>query len=98
LKENAYQGLIIRRLNKEYPGAIVLKNDSSYMQGIPDVVIFYQDRWAMLEVKTSEDAPFEPNQEYYIEKLDEMSYASVVYPENEDEVFYELQHALCDRR
>lgn len=97
MKESIYQGLIIRRLEKEYPGCLVIKNDSGYIQGIPDLLILFENRWAMLEVKASEDAPTEANQPYYVEYLNNMSYAAFIYPENEDEIFYELQLALGAR-
>lgn len=98
-RETQYQRLVIRRLESEYPGCIILKIPSDQIQGIPDLLILYEDRWAMLEVKTSVDEPFQPNQEYYIAHINEtMSYCSVIYPENEDQVFYELSYSLGDRR
>ena len=95
MKESVYQARIIRRLNKVFPGCLVIKNDPTYIQGIPDLLILFGLRWAALEVKTSEKAPTQPNQPYYISLLSEMSYAAFVYPENEETVFYELQLALC---
>lgn len=94
MKENVYQAKIIRKLKQLFPECVVIKNDSSYIQGIPDLTIYYGPRWAMLEVKVSEDAPEQPNQGYYVEKLNEMSYAAFIHPGNEKEVLRELQHAL----
>ena len=56
-----------------FPGAIVLKNDPNYIQGIPDLTVFYQDKWATLEVKKSENASHQPNQDYYVGLMNEMS-------------------------
>jgi hypothetical protein len=98
LLESQYQRLLIEKLEAEYPGCLVLKNDSSYRQGIPDLVIFFEDRWAFLEVKASAKAPFRPNQEYYLAMLDEMHFASVIYPSIEEEVLGALQQALRPRR
>lgn len=98
VKENVYQARIIRRLKKEFPESIVIKNDSSYIQGIPDVLILHGPRWAMIEVKVDAYSDVQPNQEYYVTKLNEMSYATFVFPENEEQVFHELQLALCFRR
>lgn len=94
MQERVYQTKVIKRLRKEFVGCFILKNDSDYLQGVPDLSVFYGPNWAMLEVKASRDSDFQPNQEYYISELNQMSYASVIYPENEDEVFAELHHVL----
>lgn len=98
--ERDYQPKVIKKIQRMLPGCLVLKNDSAYRQGIPDWVIFYEDRWAMLEIKrqrpTSRD--FEPNQEWYIDHLDNMSFCACIYPENEKEVLSALQSALSSRR
>jgi hypothetical protein len=89
--ERNYQAGLIRRIKKRFPGCVVLKNDPNYIQGIPDLTILYGPQWAVLEDKASENAPFRPNQEYYLELLGNMSAAGVIYPENEKEVLDELQ-------
>lgn len=89
--ENKFQSKLIKDIKKEFPGCMVLKNDSSYLQGVPDLSIFYKDHYAMLEVKKSKNAKRQPNQEYYVDKLNKMSYASFVYPENRDRVMEELK-------
>ena len=98
MRESVYQSDLIKRLKIIYPGVIILKNDPTYIQGIPDLSIFFEDRWAMLEVKPSAKAPAQPNQEYYVEYLNSMSYSSFVFPENEHEVLSELQYTFGARR
>lgn len=98
MAENAYQAKLIKKLQKLLPGCIIQKNDANYRQGFPDLTIFYGDRWAALEVKDHANAPTQPNQPYYVEKLNEMSYAAFIYPENESEVLSELQRALTSGR
>jgi len=98
MTENVYQAKLIKKLYKMFPGCEILKNDSGYRQGILDLTIFYGKRWAMLEPKRSKTASFRPNQEYFIKKLNEMSFASAIYPENEKEVLTALQKALSPRR
>jgi hypothetical protein len=98
MREGAYQTKIINKLKTMFPGCVVLKNDSSYIQGIPDLTVFYNDRWAMLEVKISKDASSQPNQEHYIHELDAMSFAAFIYPENEEAVLSELQSAFRSPR
>ena len=96
--ESKFQAHIIKRLEQTFPGCVVLKNDSGYRQGIPDLLVLYKTFWAMLEIKPAYNFHFQPNQEYYLGILNEMSFAAVVFPENEDEIFDDLQHAFATRR
>lgn len=98
MRETVYQSRLILKLRAMFEGCIILRNDPSYIQGIPDIVILFGDRWAALEVKPSETAILRPNQAHYIEMMDEMSFAALIFPENEDEVLHDLQHALYDNR
>lgn len=92
--ENAFQAKLIKELKIIFPGAIVTKLDANHIQGIPDLLILYKDRWAVLECKKSANEPFRPNQPYYLKKMNEMSFASVIFPENKEEVLNGLQSAL----
>jgi hypothetical protein len=92
--EAQYQAGLIKRLKEKFPGILVLKNDPNWIQGIPDLTLIYHKRWAMLECKRSYNAPHRPNQDYYIEKLNLLSYAAFVYPENEEVIMHDLEHAL----
>ncbi len=82
---------MIKDLKNLFPGCIVLKNDPNYIQGIPDLTIFYMNKWATLEVKRDENARHQPNQDYYVGKMDDMSFSRFIYPENKEEVLDELQ-------
>lgn len=93
-REAAYQSLLIKRIYDTFPGAVVLKNDANYIQGFPDLLVLYNNHWAALETKRFENARHQPNQDYYVEKLNSMSYASFISPENEKEVLHALQQAL----
>ncbi len=92
--ESRYQGQLIKRLKGMFPGCIILKNDSGYMQGVPDLTILYGPHWATLEVKAAKNAPHQPNQEWYVEQMHQMSFSAFIYPSNEDGVLYELQQAF----
>ena len=92
--EAAYQSHLIKRIKELLPGAIVLKNDSSYIQGIPDLLILWETHWALLEVKVTANASVQPNQVYYVEKAQDMSFGAFIWPENEEDVLYELQSAF----
>ena len=73
---------------------MVLKNDPTYLQGVPDLIVLNGSKWAMLECKQSGNASHRPNQDYYIEKLGAMSFASFISPDDEDEVLIKMKTAL----
>lgn len=98
MRESAYQAHVIRELHQRLPGCVVMKNDPNYIQGIPDLTILYGVGWATLEVKISENAPERPNQGYYVDIMNEMSFSAFIYPEIEEEVLDALQQALKPRR
>lgn len=89
--ESRYQAKLIRKLKDLFPGCMVFKMDPNYIQGIPDLLVLYEDQWAMLEVKRSEDESRRPNQDYYVDKLNKMSFSSFIFPENEEEVLDDLE-------
>ena len=91
VRENKYQAGLIKRLTARFPHCMILKNDSGYLQGVPDLIVLCESRWAMLEVKASATASHQPNQDYYVDKLDYMGFARFVYPENEAEVIQDLE-------
>ena len=93
-KESDFQAKLIAEIEEEFEGCYVFKNDPTYRQGFPDITILYKNRWAALECKKSEKEKHQPNQDYYVEQLNQMSYSSFVYPENKEEVMDELQRAL----
>lgn len=85
-RESKFQGDLIKELKNRFPGCIVLKNDSSYCQGIPDLSIFWGKRWGTLECKKSKDEPKRPNQDHYVDQMRKMSFSSFIFPENKEEV------------
>ena len=95
--ESKYQTQLIDTLRERFPGCVIMKNDASYQQGFLDLTIFWCRCWAALEVKGSIDAVLQPNQEYFVEKLDEMSFAAIICPENEEEVLTALQETFASR-
>lgn len=89
--ENKFQANLIRELKNEFPECIVMKNDSSYIQGVPDLLVLHKDKWASLEVKRSSNASHQPNQDYYVDKMNKMGFSRFVYPENKDNVMADLR-------
>lgn len=101
-EEGAYQTHLRHRIEDHIlPGSLVVKNDSSYLQGIPDLGVFYGDWWATLEVKKSYEDFLknkQPNQDWYVQKMNEMSFSAFIYPEIEEEVLDALYEASRYRR
>lgn len=92
--ERDFQSKLIKELKDIFPGSIVMKTDPTYIQGIPDILILHGSKWAALECKKSSKAKKQANQEYYISKMNDMSYSSFIFPENKEEVLNELQQAF----
>lgn len=84
--ENRFKTSLIREIKNLFPGCMVLHLDPNEIQGIPDLLILYKNKWAVLEGKRSARASHRPNQEYYVDLMDSMSFAAFIYPENKDEV------------
>lgn len=96
-KESDYQHDLIGKIKERFPDAFVLKNDPSYIQGIPDLTVLWKDKWATLECKKSKkdyDKDFTPNQHIYVQKMKRMSFSSFIYPENEQEVLDAMERSF----
>lgn len=96
--ESKFQAELIKELKQRFPGCIVLKNDPNYIQGIPDLTIFFGNQWATLEVKKDASSSHQANQDYYVEQMDYMSFSSFIYPANKEEVLHELSCAFGTQR
>ena len=90
--ESEFQSKLIKELKQLFKGCMVMKLDSSYIQGIPDLLILYKNKWATLECKKSANASKRPNQEYYVGLMNKMSFSRFICPENKDEVLKELKN------
>ena len=87
---DGFQAKLKKELKEMLPGCVITKLDSGDIQGIPDLLILYKNKWAILEVKRNAKAERQPNQEYYVEQFDNMSFSRFIYPENKDIVLDEL--------
>ena len=92
--ENKFQSKLVKTLKDRFPGCIVMKNDANYIQGIPDLLVLYNDKWASLECKQSSKARKQPNQKYYVDKMNDMSFSRFITPENMEDVLNELQQTF----
>jgi hypothetical protein len=92
--ERDFQAKLIKELKKRFEGCMVMKLDPDYIQGIPDLLVLYKDKWATLECKKSAKASKRPNQEHYVKKMNDMSFSAFIFPENKEEVLDELQQSF----
>lgn len=96
--EKDFEQDLCKELEATFPGCVILKNDPNYIQGFPDRLILFKNKWAAFETKRETKSARQVNQEYYVSKLDDMSYSRFVSPENKDEFVDELQSTFGTRR
>lgn len=92
--ESKFKREFLDLVEEAFPGCVIIKLDANDIQGIPDTLILFEDKWATLEFKRSRTASHRPNQPYYVDLLNSMSFAKFVYPENAEEILRGLQHAF----
>jgi len=95
--ENIFKTKLKKELELMLPGCIVLHMDANDIQGIPDLLVLHEHTWFALEGKKNKTSPFQPNQEWWVNHMDEMSFGMVIYPENKEEVLYEIQQTCIAR-
>lgn len=96
--ESSYATRLMKRLRDQYPGIVILKNDANYLQGVPDRLLLFENKWAMLETKRGVGGRHEPNQDWYVDLFNEMSFAAFIDPTNEREVLSGLQQTFQPNR
>jgi hypothetical protein len=94
MRENKFQSDLIKEIKSRFPDCVVMKNDPNYLQGIPDLLILHGNRWASLECKKDSKAKHQPNQDYYVERMNGMSFSSFIYPENKEEVLDAMERSF----
>lgn len=97
-KESDYQAYLKKEIERRLPGSYILKNDPTFVQGIPDLIVLHGERWATLEVKRSKDEPHRPNQDWYVDDMSTKSFSAFIFPENEKEVLDGLEQSLKSSR
>ena len=94
MRESDFQKKLKKELKERFPGCIVYKTDPQQIQGSPDLIILHRDKWAGLEVKKNAKAPHRPNQDYRVKQMNEMSFASFIFPDNKEEVLDALERSF----
>ena len=92
--EREFQKKLKGEIRERFPGCIIMKADPNDIQGIPDLLVLYQNKWASLEVKKSASATHRPGQDYYVKTMDEMSFSSFIFPENKEEVLDAMERSF----
>lgn len=92
--ESKYQAELIKELRRRFPGCWIEKGDANAQQGMCDLTIYWGPRWAKLEVKREANSTERPNQAYFVEMFNQMSFAAFIHPDNEKEVLDGLQQAF----
>lgn len=94
MKESKLQAEIIKYL--KHKGCYVAKMQAG--PGVPvgtaDIFFCLEGFFAFIEVKTSKTSKLQPLQAEFIKKMDEWSWAKIVYKENWTEVRRELDEML----
>lgn len=93
-KEGKFQTALKKELKERFPGCIVTKLDPNDIQGVPDLLILWNNKWATLECKRSSSATNRPNQEYYVDLMNNMSYSAFIFPENKERILDEMEQAF----
>ena len=88
--EGRFKARVKKKLVSLFPGCW-LQEMKAGDQGIPDTLILFENKWALLEFKESKKAHRQPNQKFYVDKFNKMGFSRFIYPENELEVLYELK-------
>ena len=96
--ESKFKTKLVKEIKTMLPGCVVIHTDPNEHQGIPDILVLHKNRWAALEGKKDANSSHRPNQDYYVDLMNEMSFAAFVYPENKEEVLSELQRSFKSRR
>ena len=94
--ESGFQDKLRKELEALFPGCMIFKMDQ--IQGIPDLLILYKNKWASLECKRGTKAKKQPNQEYYVDLMNNMSFSRFINPKNKEDVLHELQQAFRTER
>ena len=92
--EKDFQKTIIKWLRAK--GCLVIKyqQNATTRASIPDIIFLKEGFWGAIEVKKSKTSKFQPGQKEMVTKMNEMSWAKVVWPENWKETQKELGEIL----
>lgn len=92
--ENKFKTKLVHEIKTMFPDCLIFHLDPIEHQGMPDLLILYHDKWAALEGKQNAKASHRPNQDYWVDVMNNMSFAAFIFPENKEDILYELQQTF----
>lgn len=92
--ENRFKTKLVKEIQDRFPGSLIFHLDPNELQGAPDLLVLYKNKWAALEGKKEAAASHRPNQDYYVKRMNEMSFASFIFPENKEEVLNAMERSF----
>lgn len=92
--ESEFKAALQFELRDRFPNCFLYKLDPNQRQGIPDLLILWHDRWGCLETKRGVTSTKQPNQEYFIDMFNKMSFAAFINPINYLDVLYDMERAF----
>lgn len=95
---SGYKAKLVKELQRRFPDCYIISGNPNEQQGTPDLLILYKDTWAVLEVKAAKNSTKRPNQDYWVDVFNTMSFGAFIYPENEEDILYELELTFEPRR
>lgn len=101
--ERDYKPILMARITRRFSvyGEVRFQHNdpnAPASQGIPDLTVFIGPTWSLLETKRSAKSKKRPNQDWWIKKWSGVTFCSVIFPENEEEVLDALERSLATRR
>lgn len=86
-----------KRMEKHDQQYDIIENKSQRRSTL-DTIFLGRRVWAALEFKKEKGASEQPNQDYYVDKWNKLSYARIVYPDNAEEVLDELEELFVSAK
>lgn len=90
--ESGFQDKVKDEIEEMFPGCMIFKMDQK--QGIPDLLVLYKDKWASLECKRGTRSKHQPNQDYYVDLMNNMSFSRFINKDNKEEVLRDLEQTF----
>lgn len=93
--EAKFQADLKKKIKNRFVGCYIHKTDCNDIQGIPDLMVSFKGYVFYLEVKRSSTAAHRPNQDYHVNRINELGgFARFIFPENEEQILNEMEERV----